>query len=130
MSVLKINAGLSAPFSVQRGVRQSCSLSGMLYSIAIEPLLHRLTSGLSGVICPGCVAHFKLSAYADDVIVLLNKQKDMDVLEETVNLFGLISSAKVNWMKTEAMMVGGSAQSASRPCLENRRPEIFSISGE
>lgn len=28
------------------------------------------------------------------------------MLEETVNLFGLISSAKVNWMKSEAVMVG------------------------
>ncbi|KAI3375657.1 hypothetical protein L3Q82_003721 [Scortum barcoo] len=42
-SVLKINGGLSAPFSVQRGVRQGCSLSGMLYSLAIEPLLHKTT---------------------------------------------------------------------------------------
>ena len=41
-SVLKINGGLSAPFKVGRGVRQGCSLSGMLYSMAIEPLLHKL----------------------------------------------------------------------------------------
>ncbi len=49
---------------------------------------------------------FKLSAHADDVIVLVSRQKDIDVLEETVNLFGLISSAKVNWLKSEAVMVG------------------------
>ncbi len=41
-SVLKINGGLSAPFNIERGVRQGCCLSGMLYSIAIEPLLHQL----------------------------------------------------------------------------------------
>jgi len=29
-SVLKINGGLCAPFQVQRGIRQGCSLSGML----------------------------------------------------------------------------------------------------
>lgn len=38
-SVLKINGGLSAPFKVKRGVRQGCHLSGMLYSLAVEPLL-------------------------------------------------------------------------------------------
>ena len=38
--VLKMNGGLSTPFEIQRGVRQGCSLSGMLYSVAIEPLLH------------------------------------------------------------------------------------------
>uniref|UniRef100_A0A3B4W8S0 Reverse transcriptase domain-containing protein n=1 Tax=Seriola lalandi dorsalis TaxID=1841481 RepID=A0A3B4W8S0_SERLL len=47
-SVLKMNGGLSAPFGVQRGVRQGCPLSGMLYSLAIEPLLHKLRTGLSG----------------------------------------------------------------------------------
>ena len=29
-SVLKVNGGLSAPFKVCRGIRQGCSLSGML----------------------------------------------------------------------------------------------------
>ncbi|KAJ3609222.1 hypothetical protein NHX12_023746 [Muraenolepis orangiensis] len=48
-SVLKINGGLSAPFKIQRGIRQGCSLSGMLYSLAFEPLLHRLRAGISGV---------------------------------------------------------------------------------
>ncbi|KAI3376754.1 hypothetical protein L3Q82_000356 [Scortum barcoo] len=49
-SVLKINGGLSAPFRVQRGIRQGCCLSGMLYSLAIEPLLHKLRNKLSGVL--------------------------------------------------------------------------------
>lgn len=39
--VLKINCGLSAPFKVQRGVRQGCAMSRMLYSLAIEPLLQK-----------------------------------------------------------------------------------------
>ena len=41
-SILKVNGGLAAPFNVQRGVRQGCSLSGMLYSLAVEPLLNKL----------------------------------------------------------------------------------------
>ena len=48
-SVLKINGWLGAPFNIQRGVRQGCSLSGMLYSLAIEPLLHKLRMVLKGV---------------------------------------------------------------------------------
>ncbi len=46
------------------------------------------------------------ATYADDLVVLVNSQKDVDVLTDTVNLFGLISSAKVNWGKSEAVMVG------------------------
>lgn len=74
MSVQKLNGSLSAPFSVQRGLRQGCSSSGMLYSLAIEPLLHRIRTDLSGDFIPGCPVSFKLSAYADDVIILFNKQ--------------------------------------------------------
>lgn len=47
-----------------------------------------------------------MSAYADDLIVLVNSQKDNDVSTDTVKLFGFISSAKVNWGKSEAVMVG------------------------
>lgn len=36
--------GLSAPFKVKRGVRQGCHFSGMLYSLAVEPLLQKLSS--------------------------------------------------------------------------------------
>ncbi len=47
-SVLKINGGLSSPFKIQRGIRQGCALSGMLYSIAIEPMLHQIRTQLDG----------------------------------------------------------------------------------
>ena len=76
-SILKINGVLAAPFAVQRGVRQGCSLSGMLYSLAIEHLLHKLRKELSGVCFPGCPAAVKLSAYADDIMVVLNTQADI-----------------------------------------------------
>lgn len=76
-SVLKINGGLSAPFKVQRGVRQGCAMSGMLYSPAIEPLLNKLRTHLKGLTFSGCNSSFVLSAYADDVIVFVNEYDDV-----------------------------------------------------
>ena len=105
-SVLKINGGLSAPFKVLRGVRQGCSLSSMLYSLAIEPLLHKLRGQLSGFSLPKCKENFKLSAYADDLIILVNNQDEINVLNETVNNFGKVSSARINWKKSEALAIG------------------------
>nr|BAC82606.1 pol-like protein [Takifugu rubripes] len=101
-SILKINGGLAAPFTVQRGVRQGCSLSGMLYSPAIEPLLHKIRKTLMGVSFPGCPTAVKLMAYADDVVVIVNTQRDIQVLGETIELFKALSSAKVNWTKSVA----------------------------
>lgn len=77
--VLKINGGLSAPFSVRRGVRQGCPMSGMLYSIAIEPLLHRLRTELRGVSVPFFNECFYLSAYADDITVFVNGEDDVNI---------------------------------------------------
>ncbi len=46
-----------------------------------------------------------MSAYADD-IVLVKGQSDIDLLKEILNNFGIISSAKVNWSKSEAIAGG------------------------
>ncbi|KAK3542572.1 hypothetical protein QTP86_030400, partial [Hemibagrus guttatus] len=105
-SVLKVNGGLCAPFRVYRGIRQGCSLSGMLYSLAIEPLLNKLRSFLSGFNIPHANASVYLSAYADDLVVMINTQEDVNVLAAILNDFQILSSAKVNWTKSEAILVG------------------------
>ncbi len=105
-SILKINGGLCAPFKVCRGVRQGCSLSGLLYTLAIEPLLSVLRRVLEGVPLPNCEVSLCLSAYADDVIIMTNNQNDVDLLLKSLKDFGLISSARINWNKSEAVLMG------------------------
>ncbi|KAK3574580.1 hypothetical protein QTP86_010339 [Hemibagrus guttatus] len=102
-SVLKVNGGLCAPFKVLRGIRQGCALSGMLYTLAIEPLLNKLRSHLFGFKVPHTNASICLSAYADDLVVMIDSQKDLKVI---LNDFQVLSSAKVNWAKSEAILVG------------------------
>ena len=48
-SVLKINGGLCKPFNVQRGIRQGCSMLGMLYSLSIEPRLQNVRLFIDGL---------------------------------------------------------------------------------
>lgn len=106
-SVLKINGGLSAPFRVQRGVRQGCALSGMLYSLAIEPLLQELRRGIGGLSilhCPG--PPVTVSAYADDLVVMVKGEQDIKTLHSTLVDFETLSSAKVNWNKSCALLLG------------------------
>lgn len=78
----------------------------MLYSLAIEPLLHKLRGVMSGLHLPFCESKYFLSAYADDLVVFVKTQKDVDVLIDTVFEFERISSAKVNWNKSEALLCG------------------------
>ncbi len=42
----------------------------MLYSLGIEPLLRKFRVELKGVNIPNCENVFKLSAYADDIVIL------------------------------------------------------------
>nr|BAC82609.1 pol-like protein [Danio rerio] len=105
-SVLKFNGNLCAPFKVFRGIRQGCALSGMLYTLAIEPLLIKIRAKLSGLSLPSCTNCFKVSAYADDIVVLINGQIDVTLLLELMNDFKKISATKINWSKSEALLVG------------------------
>lgn len=95
-SVIKVNGGLSAPFKLKGGVRQGCPLSGMLYSVAIEPFLHKVRENINGLCLLSSSKNVSLSAYADDIVVLISDQKDIDTLVKILNDFKEISSAKVN----------------------------------
>ena len=57
-SVLKINGGLCKPFMVQRGIRQGCSMSGMMYSLSIEPILHNVCCFNDGLLLSDLVFFF------------------------------------------------------------------------
>lgn len=105
---VKVGGGLSCPVEVQRGIRQGCPISGQLYSLAIEPLLHTLRSRLSGLMLPGMPQRppMVVSAYADDVSVLIRSQRDVEHLGDVLSLFQRASSARVNWGKSEAVLVG------------------------
>lgn len=106
-SVLKFNGSLCTPFKVSRGIRQGCSMSGMLYALSIEPMLQNVRSFIEGLFLPGFNdKRFILSAYADDIIVIVKNQKDVTSLDSIVKTFGKISAAKVNWDKSEAIAVG------------------------
>lgn len=105
-SVLKVNGGLCNPFNVGRGIRQGCSLSGMLYTIAIEPLLQQIRANMNGLQIAGFNCNIHLAVYADYVIVLINSQRDIDILKKLLEDFKVLSSAKVNWGKSEAIMCG------------------------
>lgn len=94
-SILKINGDLCSPFKVLKGVRQSCALSGMLYTLAIEPLLNKLKVDMGGLQILNCTEAVKLSAYADDVVVLISNQNDVDVVLQILEDFKKVFGKKV-----------------------------------
>lgn len=106
--VVKVKGGLTRPVPVRRGIRQGCPISGQLYSLAIEPLLAWLRKKVRGLSLPGLLNSRPLvvSAYADDVSVFLKDNEDILALKQGLQLFAEASSAKVNWSKSEACLIG------------------------
>ncbi len=74
-----MGGGLSQPVLMYRGIRQGCSLSGQLFSLAIEPLLCQLRKNLQGCAIKGFENRLiKISAYADDITVFIKNKRDVE----------------------------------------------------
>jgi len=113
MALLKINNELVPPFGVGRGVRQGCPLSGILYTLSLEPFLNTLRKSLSGVTMG--TNPLKSIAYADDICVCINHAEDIVKMTSTLDLFSKASSARINWAKTEALWLQPSTYPLSTP---------------
>jgi len=117
-SLFKINNELIPPFTVTRGIRQGCPLSGLLYVLSIEPLLVKLREKLVGFSVAPDIPAIKVVAYADDICTTIQCQEDVSELLKTMNNFTLACSARVNWTKSYASFFG-LAMHFSFPTLPN-----------
>ena len=118
---IRLNDSISMPIAFQCGVRQGCALSGSLFVIGLEPLLHRIRENprIPGLIppggqidairriifegsnCPHVIVSVKLAAYADDITTIA---RDPEEERETLGMFDLYNQAsggKTNGDKTE-----------------------------
>ena len=85
-----VNNGVASKlFYLERGVRQGCPLSGILFVIAIELLAQRIrrSNDIKGIHIQGN-EEVKLTQYADDTSAIL-----ADV-QSVANLFELLSSSE------------------------------------
>jgi len=104
--LVKINNALISPISVLRGISQGCPSFGLLYGLAIEPLLVWLREKLSGFSAFPNEPPIKVIAYADDVCAVIQTQDDVCELLQPLENFGVSCSAKVNWSKSYASFFG------------------------
>lgn len=70
---LTVKGLLSQFFLLQRGVRQGCPLSPLLFILSLEPFLShiRQNTSISGFLYSD--QHFNLSAYAEDILLFISK---------------------------------------------------------
>ena len=96
-------------FEIQRGVRQSDSLSPYLFIIVLEVLAISLreNKNIQGIIVDG--TELKLEIFADDLTAFLKNDKSLRVYLEVGMEFGNCTGLTINFDKTEILVLGNSA---------------------
>ncbi|XP_072896886.1 von Willebrand factor A domain-containing protein 7-like [Hemitrygon akajei] len=103
--LVKVNGSLAAPIPFRRGVRQGCPMSGQLYAICVEPFLSLLRRRLTGLVLREPDMGVVLSAYADDVLLMMTDPNDLRRMRECQEVFSAASSARINWAKCSGLLV-------------------------
>lgn len=104
MASIKNNNQISKPFIMNRGTKQGCPLSGLLFNLVTEPLAAKVRSdkNIHGI-KTGDQSN-KLSLYCEDIILyLVHVDTSLHCLNELLTRYGHISGYKVNRGKWELL---------------------------
>ena len=109
------NGHASEFFNLQRGVRQGCPLSGILFVLCAEILAQaiRNNNNIKGLQMYN--KEYKISQYADDTTAFVPDANSAENLFETLRIFHDISGLELNKTKTEGMWLGSCRYSTSTP---------------
>lgn len=107
-SRVKVNGFLTEPISIQRGVRQGCPLSALLYVLCSEVLTTniRKNTNIIGFRINQNGHEHKESIYADDLGVITTTEDSMQELFNLFEKYQLASNSKINKDKTKALWLG------------------------
>jgi hypothetical protein len=105
-SCVQVNGVLSAEFGIERGIRQGCPLSALIYVIVSEAILTYVKNDRSvkGVLALG--QEYKLCAYADDTNIFLSDFKSVDKIFAIYDEYTKASGAILKKQKTKILTLG------------------------
>lgn len=114
---VKVNGATTDIFYIERGVRQGCPLSPMLYVIGIDPLIRNIgrNPGIKRLVPPGGPTMVPTFAYADDLTIVVGKETDLQAVSSDLSAFCEASGARVNKNKSAVLYFGGLKPEATTP---------------
>ena len=105
------NGWVSQKFEVQRGIRQGCPLSALLFILVAEIMalkikqnndIHGITVSFNEI---NKQKEFKISQLADDTVLFVNSVESANVALKEVENFGKFAGPNLNIMKTNAVSI-------------------------
>ena len=105
------NNGYSTEFfEIQRGIRQGCPMSALLFILAVETLAIGIRSNklIKGIVIND--KEIKLTQLADDTTLFLNNTASLKSSLDFIDKFHKISGLKLNYTKTEVLPIGKHSQ--------------------
>ena len=107
-SIVKNNGYLSEPIRMERGIRQGCAISAMIFILVVEMLALKLKqnkniSGISISRSNGLIHGHLFSQYADDIVIFSKNEFIINPTIATVNDFSSVAGLRLNLCKTEGL---------------------------
>ena len=105
---LKNHGWISKTCNMNRGIRQGCPISALLYIFVAEILAQKinLNENIHGFKTNNMDREIKNIQHADDLTVALRDEMSMKNTIDTINEFCLHAGSKVNLAKTECILLG------------------------
>ena len=99
---------ISDLFNMERGVRQGCPISPLLFILTLELLARdiRKNKKIKGIKLPQQTGIIKIKMYADDATLFLNDVIDFREVLSRIKLFYHFSGLSLNKSKSIAMSIG------------------------
>ena len=118
LAQVRVNGKLSNTFALQRGTRQGCPLSPLIFALILEHLAFWIRGDLlvRGLRWDSDWED-KISLYADDILLYLtDPAASLDRVMHIISQFGSYSGYTINWSKSVIYNLHGSLPKLPRDC--------------
>lgn len=94
---VRVNGATSHTFKIERGTRQGCPLSPLLFTLAIEPLTETLRSSPDYKGIHTGNQHHKINLFADDMaLFMIDPEISLPQIENILTVYQQVSGLQVN----------------------------------